>query len=74
MVVVGWLVSSRSHEALGHHCLPTPRIVSLYLQDLNQPPLHLGILQATAPSLFLQEALPDRLSCVPLTFGVPSCT
>lgn len=42
-----------------------PRIISLCLQDLNQLPLHLGILQVTAPSLFLQEALRDCLSDAP---------
>lgn len=33
-----------SHEAPGHHLLLTPGSISLCLQDLDHPPLHLGIL------------------------------
>lgn len=47
-------------------------IVSFCLrEDLTRPPLHLRILQVTALSLLLQEALRESFSRVPSTPGVP---
>lgn len=40
-------------------------------EDLTRPPLHLRILQVTALSLLLQEALRESFSRVPSTPGVP---